>query len=65
MKRILAILAAVLILALPAATMADYNINIQCTIELHVTEPKPVMKYLTDNTYSTTVPFVQEDYFSV
>lgn len=65
MKRILAILAAVLILALPVATMADYNINIQCTIELHVTERNPVMKFLTDNTYSSTVPFVQDDYFSV
>ena len=65
MKRILAILAAALILALPVATMADYNINIQCTIELHVTERNPVMKFLTDNTYSSTVPFVQDDYFSV
>lgn len=65
MKRVLAILIAVLILVLPAATMADYNINLQCTIELHVTEPRPVMKFLTDNTYSSTVPFVAGDWFRV
>lgn len=65
MKRFLAILVAMLILALPAAAMADNNINALCTIELHVTEPKPVMNNLIDNTYSTTVPFIEEDWLSV
>lgn len=65
MKRILAVLVAALILALPVATMADGNINALCTIELHVTDPKPIMKSLTDNTYSTTVTFETNDYFSI
>ena len=62
MKRVLAILIAVLILALPAATLA-YDINRQCTIELHVKEPN--MRVLTDYTGSSYVNFVEGDWFSV
>ena len=71
MKRFLAILVAILVLALPAATMADYTqnalctieINRQCTIELHVKEPN--MRVLTDYTGSSYVNFVEGDWFSV
>ena len=62
MKRVLAILIAVLILALPAATLA-YDINRQCTIELHVKEPN--MRVLTDYTGSSYVNVVEGDWFSV
>ena len=65
MKRLAAVLMTALILALPVTTLADANINSQCTIELHVKEPKPVMKFLTDNTQSSTVTFETEDWVSI
>lgn len=65
MKRILAVLIAALILAIPVATMADANSNSRCTIEFHVTGSKPVMKFLTDNTASSTVAFAEKDWLSI
>ena len=63
MKRFLAILVAILVLALPAATMADYTQNALCTIELHVKQPN--MRVLTDYTDRSFVNFEEGDWFSV
>ncbi|MBQ9188565.1 MAG: hypothetical protein IJ138_04510, partial [Clostridia bacterium] len=63
MKRLGLLLLAALLLLAPAAAFADSNINKNCTIEIHA--DNPVMKYLTDNTYSTTVTFNAGDWFRV
>lgn len=63
MKRIVTLLLAALLLLTPAAAFADYHINGQCTIEVHAQDVH--MKFLSDNTYSTTVTFEAEDWFSV
>ncbi|MBR3271198.1 MAG: hypothetical protein IKI59_04680, partial [Clostridia bacterium] len=63
MKRLGLLLLAALLLLTPAAVFADSNINKNCTIEIHA--DNPVMKYLTDNTYSTTVTFNAGDWFRV
>ena len=62
-RRLLAAVLAALFLLIPSLALADANINDDCTIEIHA--DNVVMKYLTDNTFSTTVGMHEGDGFTV
>ncbi len=57
------LLVVLLLLAIPLPALADAHINFACTIEIHAENVR--RESLWDNTYSTTVHFVEGDWFSV
>lgn len=62
-KRCLSAVLALLFLLIPAAAYADGHMNGSCEIEVHAQDVN--MKNLTDYTYSTTVHFEANDWFTV